>query len=91
MRRELGAAGGRCLARLATRHPGSLAVLSLLPGGGTLLVAVNFSETQVSEILDLPKAGTLERVLGQASLGRENGRTELVLPPLSWAWFRGQP
>lgn len=91
MRRELDVAAGLCLARPATRHPGSILVLSRLPGGDRLLVAANFSDAHVSEILDLPGAGTLEHVLGRASLRREDGHTELILPALSWAWLRARP
>ena len=93
IRQKYGLGRGILRAVADTQHPGSVALFLSLPdnaGGGTLLLAANFSSTPVTERLTLPAGvhGEVRDILQTQDARSVSGSIAVRLEGLTCRWLR---
>ena len=86
IRDKLGVAKGRSVTRLPSQGKGSVVLLTSLPGGGSLITAVNFGNDYASERIVLPSGAkrNLTDVWTQSPINVDGNAFNMALPALSF-------
>jgi hypothetical protein len=86
LRDSLGIAAAHSVKREPTKNNGVVVVSSILPSGSMLITAVNFSDANLKETINLPKGSPkkLKDLWTDKPVDTDGKRMSLTLKPLSF-------